>query len=74
VVLAPLQNPDKVQWDINSRENWPMTPEEGTAYDRLSARLAEMPAGATVEITGPLKKNGVVYLEVRTATIDSVEV
>jgi hypothetical protein len=66
VVLAPLQGPDKVQWDINTRENWPMTHSEETAYDRLSAKLAEAAAGATVEILGPLKKNdNGFYQEVR---------
>ena len=66
MVLAPLQAPDKVQWDIHTRENWPMSPEEETAYDRLSARLAEAAAGATVEVSGPLKMNGnEFYLEVR---------
>ena len=38
LVLAPLQGPDKVQWDINTRENWSMTPAEETAYERLSAK------------------------------------
>jgi hypothetical protein len=66
VVLAPLQAPDKVQWDIKTRENWPMTPEEETAYERLSAKLAGATAGATVEVVGPLMKNGnEFYLEVR---------
>jgi hypothetical protein len=56
VVLAPLQGPDKVQWDIKTRENWPMTPEEETAYERLSAKLAGAAAGASVEVVGPLMK------------------
>jgi hypothetical protein len=75
LVLAPLQGPDKVQWDINTRENWSMTPAEETAYERLSAKLAAATAGASVEVVGPLKKNGnEFYLEVRTAAIDSVAV
>jgi hypothetical protein len=43
-----------------------MTHSEETAYDRLSAKLAEAAAGATVEILGPLKKNdNGFYQEVR---------
>jgi hypothetical protein len=75
VVLAPLQAPDKVQWDINTRANRPMSPEEATAYERLSAKLAKAAAKAKVEVVGPLKKNGKdFFLEVRTAAIDSVAV
>jgi hypothetical protein len=75
VVLAPLQAPDKVQWDIKTSANWPMLPEEEAAYERLSARLAEAADGAKVEVVGPLRKNGnEFFLEVRTAAIDSVAV
>jgi galactose oxidase len=75
VVLAPLQALDKVQWDINTRANWPMSPEEEKAYERLSAKLAAAATKAKVEVVGPLKKNGKeFYLEVRTAAIDSVAV
>ncbi|MDP9049950.1 MAG: galactose oxidase early set domain-containing protein, partial [Acidobacteriota bacterium] len=66
VTLAPLQAPHKVQWSFQTRENWPVTPDEETAYARLSAQLVEAPAGATVRVVGPLKKNGdEFYLEVR---------
>jgi galactose oxidase len=75
VVLAPLQGPDKVQWDINTRENWPMLPEEETAYTRLSAKLAKAPDAAKIEVMGPLKNDGKEFsLEVRTASINSVAV
>jgi hypothetical protein len=75
VTLAPLQASSKVQWDFQTRENWPMTADEETAYERLSAKLVEARTGAIVEVTGPLKKNGKeFYVEVRTATIDSVAV
>ena len=66
VVLAPLQGPDKVQWDFTTRSNKPMTAEEASAYARLSATLATQPNGTQVQVTGPLKKNGTeFFLEVR---------
>ena len=75
VVLAPLQGADKVQWNIDTWENWPMSPDEETAYERLSKKLGQAVAGATVEVAGPLKKNGKdFYMEVRTAAINAVAV
>jgi galactose oxidase len=75
VVLAPLQAPDKVQWDINTRANRPMSSDEENAYERLSVKLAKTAAKAKIEVVGPLKKNGKdFFLEVRTAPIDSVAV
>jgi hypothetical protein len=43
VVPAPSQRHGKVQWDIRSRSNWRMRPEEAAAYKRISARFAETP-------------------------------
>ena len=40
-------------------------------FARLSAALAAHPAGATVQVTGPLKKNGAdFFLEVRKFKVD----
>jgi hypothetical protein len=66
LVLAPLQGPDKVQWDFTMRSNQPMTAEEASAYARLSTKLAPQSNGSQVQVTGPLKKNGAeFFLEVR---------
>jgi len=66
VVLAPLQAPDKIQWDIATRASRPMTNNEATAYTRLSTALEGKPAGTLAEITGPLRKDaGDFFLEVR---------
>jgi galactose oxidase len=66
LVLAPLQESDKVQWDFTTRNNRPMTSEEASAYMRLSARLSTGSDGVSVQVTGPLKKNGSeFFLEVR---------
>jgi hypothetical protein len=58
LVLAPLQAADKVQWDFATRTSKPMSDDEVSAFARLSAALAANPAGATVQVTGPLKKSG----------------
>jgi galactose oxidase len=66
LVLAPLQAADKVQWDFATRTSKPMSDDEVSAFARLSAALAANPAGATVQVTGPLKKSGAdFFLEVR---------
>jgi len=66
LVLAPLQGPDKIQWDFTTRSNQPMTAEEASAYTRLSAQLATQSSGTQVQVTGALKKNGSeFFLEVR---------
>jgi hypothetical protein len=66
LVLAPLQAADKVQWDFARRTSKPMSDEEVNAFARLSATLAANPAGTTVRVTGPLKKDGAdFFLEVR---------
>jgi galactose oxidase len=57
VVLAPLQASDKVQWDITTRENWPITPDEESAYGRLSAEVSQSPRPVDLQVTGPLKRN-----------------
>jgi galactose oxidase len=64
--LAPLQATDIVQWDIKTRANKPMSVDEATAFARLSAAPAVNSPGTTVQVTGPLKKNGAdFFLEVR---------
>jgi hypothetical protein len=66
VVLAPLQAPDKIQWDIATRANRSMSHDEETAYERLSAQVKGNAPGTNVEVIGPLKKNGKeFFLEVR---------
>ena len=66
LVLAPLQGPDKIQWNFTTRSNQPLTAEEETAYSRLSALLSSQSNGTQVQVTGPLKKNGTeFFLEVR---------
>jgi hypothetical protein len=66
LVLAPLQETDKIQWNFTTRSNQPMTAEEASAYARLSAKLATQSNGTEVQVTGPLKKNGSeFFLEVR---------
>jgi galactose oxidase len=66
LVLAPLHAADKIQWDIRTRATRPMTVQEASAFTRLSAALEARPAGATVQVTGPLKKKGAdFFLEVR---------
>ena len=71
LVLAPLQAADKIQWDIKTRANRPMSDLEASAFARLSAALAARRAGATVQVTGPLKKNGTdFFLEVREFEVD----
>ena len=66
LVLAPLQETNKIQWDFTMRSNQPMTAEESSAYARLSAKLATQSSGTQVQATGPLKKNGSeFFLEVR---------
>jgi galactose oxidase len=71
LVLAPLQASDKIQWDITTRANVPMTADEQSAFARLSTELATKPAGESVRVTGPLKKNGPdFFLEVREFEVD----
>ena len=53
VSLAPLQAPDKVQWDITTRANRPLSAEEATAYVRLKSALEGNAAPSLVEVTGP---------------------
>jgi galactose oxidase len=70
LVLAPLQAADKVQWDIRTRTNMPMSDEEASAFTRLFTRLAARPEEGEVRVTGPLKKHGVdFFLEVRSYAI-----
>jgi galactose oxidase len=73
LVLAPLQASDKIQWDITTRANMPMTADEESAFARLSSALAKEPAGATVQVIGPLKKDGAAFfLEVREFEVEAV--
>lgn len=66
VVLSPLQAADKIQWDIRTRAAKPMSKQEASAFDELSAALVDHPEGAKVQVTGTLKKHGAdFFLEVR---------
>jgi galactose oxidase len=71
LVLEPLQAADIVQWDSKKRANRPMSESEASAVDRLFTALAGRPEVAAVQITGPLKKNGVEFsLQVRDFKVD----
>jgi galactose oxidase len=71
VALAPLQAPDKIQWDIATRASRPISDDEKTAYTRLSQELNDQPAGREVEVTGPVKMNDAeFFLEVRNFQVD----
>ena len=70
VLLAPLEASDKVQWNLATKSNWSMEPDEANAYDRLKDILSDPKQQDTlVTVTGPLLKNedGFV-LEVRAFT------
>jgi hypothetical protein len=68
VVLAPLEEANKVQWDFAMKASWPLEPDEASAYDRLKQLLRDRPsASASVTVTGALLKDQSGFtLEVRT--------
>jgi galactose oxidase len=66
VALEPLAAGDKVQWLGPAAGPQPVLPEEGSAYERLRAEVAQLGAGSNVTVTGPLRLEGDSYrLEVR---------
>jgi galactose oxidase len=70
VWLAPLEASAKVQWNFATKSNWPLEPEEATAYDRLRQILSDPKRqGASVSVTGALLKHEHgFFLEVRAFT------
>jgi hypothetical protein len=56
VLLKPLQEASKIQWDRTTRAPKPMTDAEASAYSALSAAVAGSPGGTTFQVTGPLQK------------------
>jgi galactose oxidase len=60
--LTQLQAANKVQWNIKTRDNRPASDFEASAFDRLVIALIDCPTGVTVQVTGPLMKNGEDFL------------
>jgi galactose oxidase len=58
LVLAPFQATSKIEWDMKAQAPRPISDAEAGAYARLSAALADHPAGVTVQVTGRLQKHG----------------
>ena len=58
LVLAPFQATSKIEWDMKAQAPRPISEAEAGAYTRLSAALADHPAGVTVQVTGRLQKHG----------------
>jgi galactose oxidase len=71
VLLAPLDADNKVQWDFATKSNWPLEPDEATAYGRLKQLLNDPKRqDASVSVTGTLLKNdNGFFLEVRTFAV-----
>jgi hypothetical protein len=58
LVLAPFQATSKIEWDMKAKAPRPISDAEAGAYARLSAALAEHPAGVALQVTGRLQKHG----------------
>ena len=73
LILAPLQEGSKVQWDRLTRACKPMSEDEADAYKRLSKTLEEHPSVVTVKVTGPLQKDedGKYSLQVREFEVET---
>ena len=73
LVLTPLQEGSKVQWDRLTRACKPMSEDEADAYERLSKTLEEHPSVVTVKVTGPLQKDedGKYSLQVREFEVET---
>jgi galactose oxidase len=56
--LAPFQATSQIKWDMTAKAARPISDAEAGAYKRLSATLADHPAGVTVQVTGTLQKHG----------------
>ena len=67
VVLAQLQEGNKVQWDRETGKPQSSTSEEAAAFARLSEAVTQHEEGLKLEVTGPLQKKdaGNSLLEVR---------
>jgi hypothetical protein len=70
VLLAPLEASNKVQWNFATKSNWPLEPDEATAYGRLRQLLSDPKRqDALVTVIGTLLKNeNGFFLEVRAFT------
>jgi galactose oxidase len=67
VLLAPLAASNKVQWNFATKSNWPLEPDEETAYSRLQQKLMGPAPPISATVTGTLLKNeNGFFLEVRT--------
>jgi hypothetical protein len=71
VLLAPLDAANKVQWDFATKANWPLAPDEASAYTRLKQILSDPNRrGSSITVTGMLLKSERGFLlEVRAFTV-----
>jgi galactose oxidase len=58
LILAPFQETSQIRWDMAAKAPKPIFDVEAGAYERLSATLADHPAGVKVQVTGTLQKHG----------------
>ena len=58
LILAPFQATSQIKWDMKAQAPKSIIDGEAGAYKRLSATLADHPAGLTVKVTGTLQKQG----------------
>jgi galactose oxidase len=58
LILAPFQETSQIKWDTAAKAPKPIFDVEAGAYERLSATLADHPAGVKVQVTGTLQKHG----------------
>ena len=58
VILAPFQEDSQLKFEMAAQSPRPIDDAEAGAYKRLSATLADHPAGSTVQVTGTLQKQG----------------
>jgi hypothetical protein len=70
VSLAPLEAASKVQWNFTTKANWPLEPDEASAYARLKQIVSDPNRPASpITVTGTLlKKQSGFVLEVRAFT------
>ncbi|KAF7513644.1 hypothetical protein GJ744_007695 [Endocarpon pusillum] len=57
VSLAPFQASSQLKWDMKTKAPQPITEVEVGAYKGLVAKLADHPAGLTVQVTGTLHRH-----------------
>ena len=58
LLLRPLGDADKVQFDLATRRARPATSEEKAAFDRLATRVGAARDAAPMRVTGPLVRAG----------------